>query len=264
MRKSVIKAKLRRGRPALVVTLHLQDASLYELTSLMGFDGIWVDMEHHGLSIQTAQHFMRAARVGRTDILARPAKGEMMRMGRMLESGAHGILYPRCDNAEEAAEVVKWAKFPPEGCRGIDSGNPDTPYCTMTLDEYLPEANRETFIAIQIEDAAALEHADEIAAVDGVDLLFLGPGDFSALSGIPGQMDHELIRDATRRVAEAAKKAGKTWGRPVASVAQAQEMLDLGAGFLACGADLLMVKTGLEKLQDDFAPLGFTFDNQVK
>lgn len=264
MRKSVIKAKLRRGEPALVVTLHLQDASLYELTGLMGFDGIWVDMEHHSLTVQMAQHFMRAARVGRTDILARPAKGEFMRMGRMLEYGAHGILYPRCDNAEEAAEVVKWAKFPPEGSRGIDSGNPDNPYCTMPLAEYLPEANRETFIAIQIEDPAALEHAEEIAAVDGVDLLFLGPGDFSSLSGIPGQMDHEIIRDATRRVAAAAKKAGKTWGRPVGSAAQAQEMLDLGAGFIACGADLLMVKTGLEKLQEDFGSLGFTFDNQVK
>jgi 4-hydroxy-2-oxoheptanedioate aldolase len=65
-------------------------------------------------------------------------------------------------------------------------------------------------------------------------------------------------------VAAAAKKAGKTWGRPVASAAEAREMLDLGAGFLACGADLLMVKTGMERIQEDFAPLGFTFDNQVK
>ncbi|MCA9100022.1 MAG: aldolase, partial [Planctomycetales bacterium] len=239
MRKSVIKAKLRRGEPALVVTLHLQDASLYEMTSLMGFDGIWVDMEHHALGLESVQHFMRAARVGRTDILARPAKGEFMRMGRMLEVGAQGILYPRCDNAEEAAEVVRWAKFPPEGCRGIDSGNADNPYCAVPLADYLPEANRETFIAIQIEDAAALEHAEAIAAVDGVDLLFLGPGDFTALSGIPGQMNHEIIRDATRRVAAAAKAAGKTWGRPVGSAEQAREMLDLGAGFLACGADLL-------------------------
>src|SRR5215467_2873320 len=102
MRPSRIKAKLRRNEPALITTLHLTDPSLYEMTSLLGFDGIWMDLEHHGYSVETALTLMRAARVGVSDILARPAKGEFMRIGRMLEAGAQGILYPRCDNAAEA------------------------------------------------------------------------------------------------------------------------------------------------------------------
>jgi 4-hydroxy-2-oxoheptanedioate aldolase len=146
---------------------------VYELTSLMGFDGIWMDLEHHGYSVETAGALMRAARVGGADILARPAKGEFMRMARLLEMGAQGIMYPRCDDAAEAREVVRWSKFAPLGRRGVDGGNPDMPYCTMPLPEYIERANAETFLVIQIEDPAALEHVEEIAAVPGIDVLFL-------------------------------------------------------------------------------------------
>src|ERR1700732_548043 len=98
MRKSNILTKIAAGQTALATTLHLIDPSLFELTALMGFDGIWMDMEHHGYSVETAANLMRAARVGRgSDIIARPGKGEFMRMSRMLEVGATGIMYPRCD-----------------------------------------------------------------------------------------------------------------------------------------------------------------------
>ena len=93
MRPSKIKAKLRRNEPALVTTCHFADPSAYELVSLMGFDGLWMDLEHHAVSLETANNLMRAARAGTADILARPAKGEFMRMGRILEAGAQGIMY---------------------------------------------------------------------------------------------------------------------------------------------------------------------------
>ena len=151
MRASRTKAKLQRDEPVLALTLHLTDPSLYELASLMGFDCIWMDMEHHGYSLETAAHMMRAARVGTADIMARPAKGEFMRMGRMLEAGAQGIMYPRCSDAAEAAEVVRWAKFAPQGTRGVDAANPDNPYLTVPVAQYIAEANRETFVVIQID-----------------------------------------------------------------------------------------------------------------
>jgi 4-hydroxy-2-oxoheptanedioate aldolase len=261
MRPSRIKAKLQRGEPVLVVTLHLTDPSVFELVSLMGFDCVWMDMEHHFYSLQTAAHMMRAARVGATDVLARPAKGEFMRMGRMLEAGAHGIIYPRCDDAAEAAEAVRWAKFAPQGTRGCDAANPDNPYLMMPVADYVAEANRQTFLVIQIEDPQALERADEIAAVDGVDVLFLGPGDFSILSGVPGQFDHPLVQQADEKIAQAANKAGKHWGCPAFSVDHTRQLVEMGARFIAHGADVLMIKAGLEQLRRDFAPLGFTFDD---
>ncbi len=105
MRFSRVKAKLRKGEPVLITCCHFIDPSVYELVSLMGFDGIWLDLEHHATSVETAATLMRAARVGASDIIARPAKGEYMRMGRILEAGAQGIMYPRCESAEEAAEA---------------------------------------------------------------------------------------------------------------------------------------------------------------
>lgn len=262
MRPSKIKAKLKRNEPVLVTTVHFTDPSAYELTSLLGFDGIWMDLEHHGTSVETACELMRAARVGTADIMARPAKGEFMRLGRLLEAGAQGIMYPRCESAEEAREVVKWSKFAPLGRRGFDGGNPDMPYCTMSFTDYVREANEQTFLVIQIEDPDSLKHVDEIAAIDGVDVIFLGPADFTVLSGIPGQFDHPLVNDAMRRINDATKKHGKHWGMPSGSVERTRQLLDLGATFLAHGADIIHVKNGLEAIRKNFSPLGFTFDGR--
>ncbi len=259
MRKSVIKAKLARGEVSLAVQLHFTDPSVFELTSLMGFDGIWMDLEHHAYSVETASDLMRAARVGRSDIIARPAKGEFMRMGRMLESGAQGIMYPRCDNAEEAKEVVRWAKFAPLGQRGFDGGNPDNPYCTMPMDEYIHAANEETFLIIQLEEQSAIDRAEEIASVEGVDVIMLGPGDFSVLSGVAGQMDHPKVQEAIESIAAGAKNAGKNWTMPASSIEKAQTLLDLGARLIFHNADLLMVKNALEGIQESFSILGFRF-----
>ncbi len=263
MRTSRIKAKLQRNEPVLITALHLTDPSIHELTSLMGFDGIWMDMEHHTYSLETATSLMRAARVGISDIVARPAKGEFMRMQRMLEAGAQAIMYPRCDDAQEAAEVVKWMKFPPLGQRGFDGGNPDMPYCTMPVDQYVCEANKQTLLVLQIEQPNTVEHVEEIAAVEGVDVLFVGKGDLSVQNGVPGQTDHGSIHDAVRKTAEAAKKAGKHWGCPSGSIEQTQELLEMGARFIAYNSDILMIKNALEQMQLDLSALGFTFDNRL-
>ncbi len=263
MRPSVVKAKLARNEPILVTCLHLTDPSLYEMTSLMGYDAIWMDLEHHAYSVETANSLMRAARVGTSDIMARPAKGEFMRMSRLLEAGAQGIMYPRCESAAEAAEVVRWCKFHPLGTRGIDGGNPDMPYCSMPLTDYLLEANEQTFVVVQIEDPGAVEQAEEIARVPGVDILFVGPADLSILSGLAGQYDHPRMQASIERVAAAAKAAGKHWGMPCGSAEHAKKLMQMGATYLAHGCDLLMVMQGMARVQQEFAPLGFQFNNRI-
>ncbi|MEC9147314.1 MAG: aldolase/citrate lyase family protein, partial [Planctomycetota bacterium] len=221
MRSSRIKQKITHGQPALITTLHFMDASLYEMTSLMGFDGIWIDLEHHSHSLETAAQMMRAARVGTSDIVARPAKGEFMRLARVLEIGASAIMYPQCDNADEASQLVRAAKFPPDGRRGCDWGGADTPYMMMPMEEYLRKANEETLLIAQIESPEALENVEAIAQVPGIDILFLGPGDYSIRLRIPGQSQHPEIRAAEDRIARAASHAGIHWGLPVGSPEQA-------------------------------------------
>jgi 4-hydroxy-2-oxoheptanedioate aldolase len=263
MRPSKIKAKLKRNDPVLVTSLHLPDPSLFELTSLMGFDGIWLDLEHHQFSDETAARLLCAARVGTADVMVRCARWEYMRIGRVLEVGAQGIMYARCGDAAEAAEVVKWSKFFPQGQRGIDTANADNPYCMNPVAEYIKAANEQTFVVIQIEDPVALTHADAIARIDGVDVIFFGPGDFSILSGIPGQFDHPKIAEAMRQIAAACKKAGKHWGMPVFSIEHGKKVLELGGRFLAHGCDIVIVKNGLEDIQKRFAPLGVTFERRI-
>lgn len=263
MRFSRVKAKLRKGEPALITCCHFIDPSVYELVSLMGFDGIWLDLEHHATSVETAATLMRAARVGVSDIIARPAKGEFMRMGRILEAGAQAIMYPRCESAAEAAEVVRWAKFAPQGERGVDGGNGDNPYCAMPMPPYLKAANEHTLLIAQLESPQALDAAESIARVPGIDVLMIGPGDLSVIAGIPYQFDHPLIADAYRRVAAAAQRAGKWWGTVTGTPEHTQMLMDLGAKFLCHGADIIMLKQGMELIQQRYAPLGFTFDNRL-
>jgi 4-hydroxy-2-oxoheptanedioate aldolase len=264
MRKSIVKAKWAKQEAAVGVACHLMDPQVFELVGLLGFDFIWMDMEHHFYSLETAAQMMRAARVGNVDIMCRPAKGEFMQMSRMLEAGAHGILYPRCESAAEAREVVRWAKFAPQGTRGFDGGNPDMPYCTMDFTQYIRQANDETWIIIQIEDPQALSQVEEIAAVPGVDAVMLGPADFSILSGIPGQFDHPKIHDALLQLKAACDKHGKAWGAPAGNPQRIKQLLDLGARWTTCGCDLIWVKTGLEQAKRDLAALGVGSPNWVE
>jgi 4-hydroxy-2-oxoheptanedioate aldolase len=263
MRDSVIKAKLTRNQPVLLTQLHITDPVVFELASLMGFDGLWMDLEHHSYSEETAAKLMRAARVGRSDILARPAKGEFMKMSRLLESGAQGIMYPRCDDAAEAAEVIKWSKFAPLGKRGLDGGNPDAPYCTMPIPDYIKHANEQTFILIQLEEQSSVDRAQAIAEVEGVDVLFFGPGDFSVLSGIPAQYDHPLVLKAMEKIGAATRKAGKHWGTPGFTPEHSRRLMDMGAMLITHTADIVLIKQGLERIQEQFIPLGFSFQSSL-
>ncbi len=263
MRTSRVKAKLAQNLPVLIPALHLTDPSLYELVSLLGFDAIWLDLEHHATSLESANNLMRAARVGSADILARPAKGELMRLGRLLEAGAQGIMYPRCQNAQEAAEVVRWAKFPPLGCRGFDGANPDMPYYAGSPTEYVRAANEETFVVIQVEDPQAVENSGQIARVPGVDVLFLGTADYSLACGLPGEFSHARVQDAIRSVAAAATTAGKHWGMPCSSAEHARELLAMGARFICHGCDIILLKEVFLDIQRRFSPLGFEFENRL-
>ncbi len=263
MRNSRIKAKLDRNEQALCPQLHLTDPSVFELASIMGFDGIWMDLEHHGYSVETAGQLMRAARVGQSDIVARPAKGEFMRMGRLLELGAQAIMYPRCDDAEEAAEVVRWAKFAPLGTRGFDGSGPDALYCNVPIAEYIEHANRQTLVIIQLEHEQAISQAEAIAAVPGVDIIMLGPADYSILSGFPGKFDHPQLATAVKAISKAAKNTGKHWARAAGTIAQVEDALQQDAKLIFHQADIVMVKQGFESLQSKFKSLGFAFDNSL-
>jgi 4-hydroxy-2-oxoheptanedioate aldolase len=243
--------------------LNTIDPSFFELTSLIGFDGIWMDLEHNNTSVETASTLLRAARLGSADVLVRLAKGEFMRMGRVLEAGASGVMYARCDDAAEASDVVRWSKFPPLGARGLCGGNADMPYGTMTLSDYVQQANDQTFVVIQLEDQRAVDNAFDIAQIPGVDVLFFGPVDYSASCGIVGQFDNSKIHQALETVADAARRAKIHWGSISSSPSHIEKLLDLGARMISYLSDTVILKKRLRQMQQELEPFGFTFENQL-
>jgi 4-hydroxy-2-oxoheptanedioate aldolase len=210
-----------------------------------------------------AAGMMRAARVGDMDVMARPAKHEFMRMAWLLEAGAGLIMYPRCESAAEARELVRCDKFPPLGERGFFSASPDNPYSTAPVKQYLRAANEQTILIAQIESPGAVRQARAMAEVDGIDLLFFGPGDFSMMCGVAGEFESPIVQDALKETCREALAAGKRFGTTVSGPEYARRMLDLGATLLCYGGDLHFVRQALIETRARFGPLGFEFEPKV-
>jgi 4-hydroxy-2-oxoheptanedioate aldolase len=257
MKSSRVLACWRKGRPAVCAILHLADPALAEMAVSLPFvDCIWLDFEHGPLSIEPGANFMRAARLAGCDFLARPGKGEFMRMGRMLEQGANGIMYPRCESPAEAREFVRWAKFAPLGERGFAGDNAEAGYATSNVASCVDTANRETFLCPMIESPNALKQARAIAEVEGIDMLFFGPGDFSVLSGLRAPLDHPSVMAACKEACDAALAAGKRFGSLALTVEQGKRLLEMGASFLVCYSDMYALNSSFQNLHNQLSTLG--------
>ncbi|GHU74364.1 siderophore biosynthesis protein SbnG [Clostridia bacterium] len=231
-------AKLRSGGVATCTKINLADPRAVEIAAQAGFDCIWLDMEHVPNGIGVIEQQALAARADDSDSLVRVARGAYSSYVRPLESGATGIMVPHVMSAQDARDIVRMTRFHPIGRRPLDGGNTDGAFSAMDLSDYLRQANEERMLIVQIEDYEPLSELDEIASVAGIDMLFFGPGDFSHSLGIPGEFDDPRVIDAKRRVADAAIKHGKFAGT-VGSLANAQELIDMGYRFISIGADVV-------------------------
>ncbi len=149
-------------------------------------------------------------------------------------------------------KVVQMTRFHPIGRRPLDGGNADGAYATISYSDYLPLANRERFIIVQIEDPEPMADLDAIASLDGIDMLFFGPADFSQGIGAPGEWDHPKLVDARKRVAEVAIKHGKFAGT-TGNINNMDELMELGYKFINIGADVLAVGEYCKKLMAGFS-----------
>src|SRR5205823_8464199 len=164
---------------------------------------------------------------------------------RALEAGAGGVMAAQVRSARQAAEVVSWAKFHPLGQRGVNGTGVDGRYGTLPMKDYLAQANAATFVAIQVEHADAVEDVEKIAAIPGVDVLFVGPADLTQSMGIPAEWEHPRLWQALERVGKAAKNHGIHWAILPLSPAHARRCVDMGCRMLSLGLDVWMVQRGL-------------------
>jgi len=257
MRKSCVLEKLRNDQWVVVPQVgQIASFKVVEMLGMIGFDCVWIDMEHKDFGYETLAQMTLACRATGMDAVVRIVKSGYTSIIRPLEAGANGLIIPHCMSPEEAAQVVRWAKFAPEGLRGVDGAGVDGDYYMMSdIGQYVKETNRETFIVVQIEDKEAVACVEEIAAVPGIDILFVGPADLSQSYGVFPQFHHELIQAAVDRVAAAATEQGKWWGRPASSAAEAKELIDKGARFLAHGSDVTVLARGFREIKRQFDTL---------
>lgn len=238
LRPNKILDKLRLGEVVNCVKMNLADPRVAQIAALAGFSSIWLDAEHVPNSVHDLENCVRAAYAHGADTVVRVKRGSYSDLVHPLEMDAAGIMVPHVMSKQDALDIVRSTRFYPIGRRPLDGGNADGAFCLADLNDYMQHANTQKLLILQIEDVEALEVVDDIASVEGIDMLFFGPGDFSQSLGIPGQFDDPRIADARQRVAEAAINHGKFAGT-VASPDTAPGMIDMGYRFLNVGADVI-------------------------
>ncbi|MCE5186885.1 MAG: aldolase [Planctomycetaceae bacterium] len=238
MRPSKVLRKLRNNETVTCTKINLSDPRVAEVAAMCGFDCLWLDMEHVPTDWQTVENQIRAAKNYDVDVMVRVAKGPYSDYTQPLEADAAGIMIPHLMSTKEAKEIVHWTRFHPLGRRPVDGGNADGKYCMVDFNEYIKEANAERFVIVQIEDPEPLDELQEIAQVEGIDMLFFGPGDFSQGIGTPGQWDNPKIAEARKRIADVCRKNNKFAGT-VGGAGNFQELVDMGYQFISVGADVI-------------------------
>jgi len=239
MRPSRVLKKLRNNEVVTCTKINLSDPRATEIAALCGFDCLWLDMEHVPTDWQTVENQIRSAKISDVDVMVRVAKGgPYTDYIQPLEADAAGIMVPHLMSLKEAKEIVHWTRFHPLGRRPVDGGNADGKYCLVDFNDYIQTANKERFIIVQIEDPEPLDQLEEIAKVEGIDMLFFGPGDFSQGIGTPGKWDNPKIAETRKKIAQVCKANNKFAGT-VGGVGNFKELVEMGYQFISVGADVV-------------------------
>jgi 2-dehydro-3-deoxyglucarate aldolase len=210
-----------------------------EILANAGYDWVGIDCEHTDIDLSALTNMMRGMTASAAAPLIRVRDTDVIFIRQVLDLGAAGVIVPMVDSAESVKRAVGAAKYPPEGIRG---------YCYSRMnrygkdfDEYAASANDHTVVIAMIETKAGVDNIEDILAVEGLDGVFLGPYDLSGAYGLPGQLDHPIVRKARTRVLKACLKRGRTAGMHIVHPNPEVVRLALAEGFtfLALGADII-------------------------
>src|SRR5512146_2388913 len=238
-----LRARILAGDTLFGTFLALGSPVAAEICGRAGFDWVIIDLEHGAAHESDLLANLHAVGSTRATALVRPRSGDRLRIGRVLDLGAHGVMIPRVDLPAQAAEAVSFMRYAPDGARGLALSTRGAGLGELAHADVRAVSRRITGI-IQIESPSAVEHADEIAAIDGVDVLFVGPTDLSHSMGIPGQFDDPRFLAALERVVGAAEGAGKAAGILLKDASVLPPALAQGFTFVGVGSDSAFLAGG--------------------
>lgn len=218
----------------------VSSVEIVRIAKTAGFDALYIDLEHSAFSIQTTSQLSVMALEAGIPALVRVPPKTTDYIQRVLDGGALGIIAPDVRSAAEAQEVVAASKYPPLGHRGMSTGLAHLGFRAVPAKDALPQMNAATMVIVQLESARALANIEEIAEVEGVDLVLIGTNDLLADLGRPGEYDHPKVRETYERTIAACKKHGKHVG--VGGLSSRPDLVQafvrLGARFVSTGTDL--------------------------
>lgn len=248
MRKSKIQAKLRDGQPARLAMMGCFLPPFIAYAAHAGYDGIWLDLEHRAMNPREIETLLAFFHHYDIDCILRPPTKEKGELYRYLEDGVTGLVIPLVDNAQAAEELVRKVRFPPLGDRSVAGFGFEANFgLDGSAVQFIEHANHETLLWVQIETPEAMRNVEAIAAVPGVDGLYIGPGDMGIRMALePGEnrLDHAQVM---QRVAAACARHGKVWGSFATVETHLTEQLAYGARLLMWGIDFMMLKDGLAR-----------------
>lgn len=245
------KQRLQAGEAQIGLWLGLADPYCAELAANAGFDWLLIDGEHAPNDLRGLLGQLQAVAPYTSQPVIRPVIGDTALIKQLLDIGAQTLLVPMVESAEQARQLVRAMHYPPTGVRGVGSALARASRWN-SIPGYLDQADAQMCLLVQIENLEGLANLDAIAAVEGVDGVFIGPADLSASMGHRGNPGHPEVQAAIKDAISRIQKAGKAAGILSADQTLARRYLELGAKFVAVGVDTTVLMRGLQTLASAF------------
>lgn len=239
-----IRLLLRESKPVVGITISTTCVEIAAQAAEMGFDFLWIEMEHSPITLETARNMILATRGSRAMPFIRVPVNELWTAKRVMDMGALGVIFPFVSTADSAKLAAEACKYPSAGRRGSGAGL--ATFRWPAPGGYYDFADENIVVVTNIEEASAIDNIDAIAATPGIDVLFVGVSDLSFSYGLRGKQDDPLMHRALEKVVRAAQREGKAVGRPLVSAGQYQGFVDQGFTFFQAQTELNLLAAGAE------------------
>jgi 2-keto-3-deoxy-L-rhamnonate aldolase RhmA len=246
-----VKESLREGKPVIGITLTVASPEVAAQAARLGFDFLWIEMEHSPITLETLRNMVLATRGLKAIPFARVPVNDLWTAKRVLDSGVLGVIFPFTSTPELARQAAAACKYPPLGRRGSGAGLAMSRW--PSRESYYDFADRNILVVVVIEEAKAVENIDAIAGTPGIDVLFIGTSDLAFSLGLRGQQDHPRVQEAMAKILAAGKAHGKVLGAPAGDPEQVRKLREQGFLFFQSRTELGLMSLGARHILD---PLG--------
>jgi 2-keto-3-deoxy-L-rhamnonate aldolase RhmA len=259
--ESPVKKLLREGKPVIGVTITVNSVEVAAQAANLGFDFLWIEMEHSPITLETLRNMVLATRGLKAIPFARVPVNELWTAKRVLDAGVLGVIFPFTSTPELARQAAAACKYPPAGRRG--SGARLATFRWPAPEGYYDFSDRNVLVIVNVEEEEALENIDAIAATPGIDVIFIGTSDLSFSLGLRGQQDHPKLREAVAKVVAAGRKHNKVLGTLAGNPDQIKRYIEQGFLFFQASTELGLMAAGARELLEPLEKFGLESETRA-